>query len=128
MLKKSHAHLPFYETHINYQRMMDQVEAKQAYMREEMDVMKGKMDQLLEAMMVMVRKEDNPQIIIDAKNIASQLGFASLCIPEVTNLEFGLRPGYTPPKGVTAHPPFRTLVVYLASQDHCAASTRQGFI
>lgn len=29
-------------------------------MREEMDVMNGKMDQLLEAMMALARKEDNP--------------------------------------------------------------------
>lgn len=51
--------------------MMDQVEANQATMREEMDVMKGKMDQLLEAMMALERKEDNPQIIVYVRNIGS---------------------------------------------------------
>lgn len=70
--------------------MMDQVEANQATMREEMGVMKGKMDQLLEAMMALERKEDNPQIIVYARNISSQLGSSSLHILEVTNPEFGL--------------------------------------
>lgn len=49
--------------------------AIQAAMREEIDVMKGKIDQLLEAMMDTARKEDNPQLAVDAKKIASQLGF-----------------------------------------------------
>lgn len=49
-----------YQTRINYQCMMDQVEVNRTIMREDMDVMKGKMDQLLEAMMALARKEDNP--------------------------------------------------------------------
>lgn len=75
---------------------MDLVKASQVAMWEEMDVMKGKMDKLLEAMMVMARKEDSPQIIAYARNISSHLGSSSLHIPEVNNPEFGLPRKYIP--------------------------------
>lgn len=136
--KKTHTCLPSYpepnltsrhryETLINYQRIMDVVEENQSAMREEMNAMKEKMDKLLEAMMAMSRKEDNPHIIVDAINIASQLGSSSLHIPEVNNPEFGLPIGYTPPEGVTSHPPIRIYVVNLDAQDHYVASTRHKF-
>lgn len=92
---------------------MDVIEENQSAMREEMNAMKEKMDQLLEAMMAMAKKEDNPHIIVDAINIASQLGSSSLHISEVNNPEFGLPIGYTPPEGVATHPPIRTPVVNL---------------
>lgn len=104
--------------------MMDQVKANQTAMREEMDVMKEKMDQRLKAMMDTARKKENPQKIVDARNIASQLGSSSLHIPEVTNSEFGLPSGHTPPEGVVAPPPIRILVVNLATQDHYVTSVR----
>ena len=62
----------------------------QEEMRERMDSMKVKMDKLIEANMVLERKEDNPQVGVDLRNIASQFGSSSLLIPKVANLEFGL--------------------------------------
>lgn len=59
-------------------------------MRGKMDMMNGRMDQPLYVMMVMAKKEDNLQIIVDAKNIASHLGSSSLHIPELNNPKFGL--------------------------------------
>lgn len=43
-----------------------------------MDAMKVKMDKLIEEIMVLERKEDNPQVGVDPRNIASQFGSSSL--------------------------------------------------
>lgn len=91
-----------------------------------MDVMKGKMDQLLEIMIALARKEDNPQVVVDARNIAFQFGFSSLRIPEATDPEFGLPQGYTTTKGVVIPPPVRIPVVNLVAQEYFVASVRQG--
>lgn len=47
------------ESTIN-QPTIEYVELNKETMREVMDIMKGKMDQLLEAMITLERKEDNP--------------------------------------------------------------------
>lgn len=104
---------------------MDVVEENQATIREEMDMMNGNIEQLLEDMMAMARKEDNPHIIVDTKNIVSQLGSSSLRIPEVNNPEFGLPLRHIPPEGVTNPPPIRISVENLAAQDPYAPSIRQ---
>lgn len=105
---------------------MEQVEANQAAMKEEKDEMQGKMARLLEAMMFMARKEDNPRITVDARNIASQLGSSPLHIRKVNNPEFRLPQGYTPPEGVAVPPPVRIPLVNLASHYHYVASVRHG--
>lgn len=78
------------------------------------------------AMMDMDIKEENPHIIADAVNIAYQLGFSSLHIPEVTNPEFRQSHGYTSPEGVVSHPLNITIVVNMVAYDHFVASARQG--
>lgn len=76
---------------------MEKVELNQATMREEMDVMKENINDLQESMMNLDRKEYDPQMVVDARNIDS----TSHQIPLVDDLEFGLPQGYSPPKGVT---------------------------
>lgn len=71
------------------------------------------MNQLLEAMMAMSRKEDNPQV-------------SSFHVPEVNNHEFGLPQGYTAPEGVASPSPIRIHVVNLVAQDRYDASIRHG--
>lgn len=65
-------------------------------------------------------------MVVDAKNIASQLGSSSFHIPEVTNPEFGFPRGYTPPERMTSPPPIRIPIMNLAAQDHYVASTRHA--
>lgn len=70
---------------------LGKLEVNQTTMRNDIDVMQEKMDRLLEEAMVNIaRKKDNLEIIIDARNITTQIGSSSLHIPEVTNIEFGL--------------------------------------
>lgn len=45
--------------------------ANQATINGGIDVMQEKIDHFLEAVMAMSRKGDNPQIIVDARNISS---------------------------------------------------------
>lgn len=68
---------------------MEQIKLNQVVMKEEIDDVKGKVDQILEAMLAFTSKEDNPQVVADARNIASQFGSSSLWIPEVEDSEFG---------------------------------------
>lgn len=65
-----------------------------------MDVLKVNIDQLLEDMMALAMKEDDPQVVVDARNITSKSRSSPLCILEVANPEFGLLQGYTHPEGV----------------------------
>lgn len=78
------------------------------------------------AMMDMDIKEENPHIIADAINIAYQLGFSSLHIPEVTDPEFRQSHGYTSPEGVVSPPLNITIMVNMVAYDHFVSSARQG--
>lgn len=50
----------------------------QATMKEEINVVKGKVDHILEDMLALSMKEDNPQVVADARDIDSQFGSSSL--------------------------------------------------
>lgn len=50
---------------------MEKFELIQATINEEIDAMKGNVDQLLESMVALAKKEDDPQIVADARNIGS---------------------------------------------------------
>lgn len=91
-------------------------------MKEEIDVMKGNINQLCEAMMDLLRKEDNFQMVAGARNI----GFTSRQIPEVADPEFGYLEGYTTLEGVTSVVPRLVGIpmVNLVSQEHFIASAR----
>lgn len=89
-----------------------------------MNAMKGKMDQLLEAMMALARKEDIPHVVADASNIASKLGSSSLQKLEVVDHEFGLSQGYISQECVVVPLRVRISMVNLDAQDHFVALAR----
>lgn len=56
---------------------MDQLEQNQTALREDVDEMRGKLDQLLEAMLVMAKKEENSQAAVNAEKVAPPFGSTS---------------------------------------------------
>lgn len=75
---------------------MEQIEKNQTTMKEEMDAMKGTVDQILESMMTLARREDNPQVPVGTENTTPLFGSTSHKRHEVADLEFILPHGYTP--------------------------------
>lgn len=83
-----------YETRNNYRRVMDHLEKNQHIVREDMDLMKGKVQQLLEAIQAMSRMEEELDQVALINAIPS---VASASIPPlvVTKLAYRLPSGYT---------------------------------
>ncbi|WJX67858.1 hypothetical protein P8452_52291 [Trifolium repens] len=82
---------------------MEYIEQDNAILREEMDGMKEKMDQILEFMQAMANKESNPQPVVTETNTAWP--------------PYGLPPNYTPPieGGGPTQPPLVTLTIPVAN-------------
>jgi hypothetical protein len=82
---------------------MEHIEQDNAILREEMDGMKEKMDQILEFMQAMANKESNPQPVVTETNTAWP--------------PYGLPPNYTPPieGGGHTQPPLVTLTIPVAN-------------
>jgi hypothetical protein len=78
---------------------MEHIEQDNAMLREEMDGMKEKMDQILEFIQAMANKESNPQPVVTETNM--------------TWPPYGLPPNYTPPieGGGPTQPPLATLTI-----------------
>lgn len=101
---------------------LEQVEANQTSMRNDIDSMQEKMNRLLKAMLSMDRKESNLEINIDAWNIVAHIGSSSLNIQGVTNPKFG----FIHPEGAPVPTPVVVPVVNFGAQNQFIASARQG--
>lgn len=104
-----------HETRSNYKMPMEKVEANQITMKNDINSIQENMDRLLEILLSTARRDGNPEITIDARNIVAQIGSSSLNIPGVINLEFRFHPGYVHPKTVVVPPPVAILVVNLGA-------------
>jgi hypothetical protein len=82
---------------------MEHIEQDNAMLREEMNGMKEKMDQILEFMQALANKENNPQSVVNETN--------------TTWPTYGLPPNYTPPTegGGPTQPPLATLTIPVAN-------------
>lgn len=85
---------------------MDQNEKNQAAMVEAIDTIKSKVDQFLETMLALARREDELLNLVVTGNVVLVQGSTSHSRPAVHNpLIYGLPLGYTPPYEVTLTQP-----------------------
>lgn len=77
---------------------MDQIEHNQVTLKEEMDVVRGKIDQLLETMLALARREDGLQHVTFVETTIPALGSTSHLWSIVTNPRNGIPPIHTPPQ------------------------------
>lgn len=84
--------------------------------------MQEKMNRLLKAMLSMDKKESNPEINIDAWNIAAHMGSSSMNTQGVTNPKFG----FIHPEEAPVPTPVDVPVVNFGAQNQFIASARQG--
>lgn len=85
---------------------MDQIEHNQAAMREEIDTIKSKVDQILETMLTRAKREDELHNAVTIGNVVPVQGSTPQLRPVVPNpLIYDLSPGYTSPlKGIPTQP------------------------
>lgn len=71
-----------YQMHNNSRRIIEEHEKRQVELKGDVDQLKGKVDQILEALLVMARKDDDHQATAVTENVFPPLG--SIISPQLT--------------------------------------------